>query len=151
MSKKQKFWALDFEASSLNMAISYPIEVGYTNGVDEWSSLILPNEDWFDWDPASQEIHGIARSELFEHGKPGPEVCATMNKDLAGQVVYCDGGMYDILWLHRLFDAVGVKPEFQLQHYSLNYHDDELVAHRALADAKQIWRLIDLELSSRNK
>ena len=148
MSAMKNFWALDFEASSLNMAISYPIEVGYTNGIMEWSSLIIPHPDWFDWDPASQEIHGIAREELFAKGKSGPEVCSIMNKHLAGEIIYCDGGMYDILWLHRLFDAADMKPSFKLQNYSLIYKDNEPVAHRALADAKQIWKMINDEISN---
>lgn len=136
------FWALDFEASSLNMAISYPIEVGYTNGIIEREFLITPHPDWFDWDPASQEIHNIPRKLLFEEGFPGPKVCHEMNKDLANQTVYCDGGIFDVLWLLRLFDTANISPLFELTNYDTS-NLKEKVAHRALADAKQIWKLIN--------
>lgn len=99
---------LDFEASSLSPT-SYPIEIGWAVAGAEAaeSHLILPHPDWIDWDPAAQGVHGISRSQLFEHGLAGPAVLALMTRSLAGLVVYSDAPAEDGHWLDRLCMACG--------------------------------------------
>lgn len=107
---------LDFEASSLSPT-SYPIEIGWAVAGAEAaeSHLILPHPDWIDWDPAAQGVHGISRSQLFEHGLAGPAVLALMTRSLAGLVVYSDAPAEDGHWLDRLCMACGSPLPFQLQ------------------------------------
>jgi hypothetical protein len=113
---------IDFEASSLNME-SYPIEVGMavamnlSGSVGVWSSLIIPDPEWVqggDWEPASQQIHGIARESLAGGSHP-VEIAETLNRVIEphGQA-WCDGGRYDGHWLKTLFLAAPVKPTFDL-------------------------------------
>jgi hypothetical protein len=97
------FAIVDFEASSLN-ANSYPIEVGVVIAVaadkplSVCSSLILPEKasmDGGDWDPAAEQVHGIALSDL-EAGESTRAVAEALNQ-LLGPIehAYCDGGYYD--------------------------------------------------------
>ena len=139
----EELWTLDFEASSLNMADSYPIEVGYTNGNGfDREMIILPDDSWTDWDPLSQDVHTIRRKDLFAFGLPIGRVCETMNNDLDGKQVYCDGGLYDTVWLVKLFKTANMNISFTLQYFMGSHKDNEYVAHRALADAKQLWETI---------
>lgn len=144
---KDEIWTIDFEASSLDMIMSYPIEVGYFNGVIERSMLIRPLSTWTDWDNESQAIHGIDRYELLE-GLTVIDVAEQMNKDLVGNKVWCDGGLYDQTWNFRIFDAAGIEPKFQVLHYQ-PIGMDENVIHRALPDAKQLWYHIKKENDAR--
>lgn len=145
-----EFFVLDFEAAGLNMAWSYPIEVGYCNGSVEYEALIKPYPGWDYWSVESQEIHNISQHEIMFSGLDGADVCARMNKDLAGQVVYVDGGMYDQIWCERLFSEANALMNFQLSFVPVpimkelvKFKRDRIVAHRALADAKEIWKFID--------
>src|SRR5215831_9648548 len=83
---------LDCEASSVDEHHSYPIEVGwcFAESCKAESHLILPHPDWLDWDPQSQELHGLSRKILFEKGEPGPLVARRLIALLADAVVYSD-------------------------------------------------------------
>lgn len=137
-------FTLDFEASGLNLGLSYPIEVGYTNGKLSREMLIKPAPNWWWWSYKSEEIHGISQNELLQ-GLSVVEVCNTINQDLLGENVLVDGYMYDKYWLTTLYEAAGLKPTFQLsqitdKEWFLSKHN---ISHRALADARQLWRWVN--------
>jgi len=142
---KDEIWTIDFEASSLNLNISYPVEVGYTNGKIEREFLIRPMSWWFDWNEESAAIHGIEQYELITKGTRPEEVCVQMNEDLKGKKVWCDGGMYDQHWNFVLFDACGMKPDFLILHRHHPDFDEKGIKHRALDDAKQLYNYIRQE------
>jgi hypothetical protein len=102
---------VDCEASSVDEHRSYPIEVGwcFVGDVDAESHLIVPHPDWIDWDPQSQEIHGLSRRFLFEQGEPGPQVARRLVAALKGATAYADSDM-DQLWLTKLCAAAAVTP-----------------------------------------
>jgi hypothetical protein len=107
MSEKISF--LDFEASSLS-GRSYPIEVAWSSpdGAIE-SYLISPAgiEEWTDWDPAAERVHGISRQLLAAEGKTPQFVCDRMIDRLSGRKIYTDAPRFDGAWLARLFSACG--------------------------------------------
>lgn len=115
-NKKPAF--IDFEASSLDLIASYPIEVGVClpdGAVHSW--LIQPHVLWHDWSESAERIHGIARERLEAEGVQVSEVAEQLNNLLADEV-YCDAWTFDSFWLHRLFRAARVLPGFQLESVS---------------------------------
>ena len=109
----------DFEASSLDLIASYPIEVGLClpdGALHSW--LIRPNRQWQDWSDSAEAIHGITRSRLEQDGRPVAEVVEQLNGLLSGQV-FCDAWTFDSFWLHRLYRAAGETPAFQLESISM--------------------------------
>lgn len=110
---------IDFEASSLDLIASYPIEVGICMpGGELHSWLIRPHVLWQDWSQSAEQIHGISRDTLNEEGKAVEEVAHHLNRLLPEQV-FCDAWTFDSFWLHRLFRAANVQPGFQLESVSL--------------------------------
>lgn len=110
---------IDFEASSLDLIASYPIEVGICmpdGTLHSW--LIAPHVLWQDWSESAERIHGISRSTLDAEGSPVREVAHHLN-ELLPEHVFCDAWTFDSFWLHRLFRAAGVRPEFQLESISM--------------------------------
>ncbi len=106
---------IDFEASSLDLVASYPIEVGVCMAdgtLHDW--LIKPHVIWRDWSEKSQQIHGIAPEVLQREGLPISQVTHELNELLHGMTVYCDAWTFDCFWLHRLFKSIRRKPEFQI-------------------------------------
>ena len=106
---------LDFEASSLDLIASYPIEVGVCmpdGKLHSW--LIRPHVLWQDWSESAEQVHGISRATLEEEGRELQEVAAELNSLLSG-MVFCDAWTFDSFWLHRLFRAANVVPGFQLE------------------------------------
>jgi hypothetical protein len=106
---------MDFEASSLDIPASYPIEVAWLNSTGSIEAYLInpePIATWHNWEPASQEIHGISREYLIENGKPPAWVARRMNESLSGQTVYWDGGIYDSHWCAMLFTAAEMVPTF---------------------------------------
>jgi hypothetical protein len=79
-------------------------------------TLIRCRPDWTHWDPAAERVHGLTRGQVCAHGRDPLDVAQALNRDLAGQTVYCDGWAHDYPWLARLFDAAGMSPRFRLQH-----------------------------------
>lgn len=117
---------IDFEASSLDLVASYPIEVGVClpdGSVKSW--LIKPHVLWRDWSERAARIHGIERETLEDEGCEIAEVAAELNNLLSGEV-YCDAWTFDSFWLHRLFKAAKVKPSFNLDSVA-SILDDEKV------------------------
>ncbi len=109
------FCVLDIEASGFGRN-SYPIEIGYVlpDGRAR-CTLIRPAEHWTHWDSEAEALHGITRSKLRQHGRSPTEVARTLNVDLAGRTVYCDGWAHDYAWLGALFEEAGLSPHFKLE------------------------------------
>jgi hypothetical protein len=109
---------LDFEASSLSSR-SYPIEVAWSDPAGSIESyLISPEgiEEWTDWDPEAEKVHGISRRELVALGLAPQTVCGRLIDQLAGKTIYTDAPKFDGAWLATLFSACGKgKPEFDLR------------------------------------
>ncbi len=106
---------IDFEASSLDLVSSYPIEVGIClpdGSTNSW--LIKPHVLWKDWSGKAERIHGIKRQTLEEEGQEVSTVVRELNQALSGDV-YCDAWTFDSFWLHRLFKAAKCKPNFHLE------------------------------------
>ena len=109
---------IDFEASSLDLIASYPIEVGICmpdGSLHSW--LIEPHVLWLDWSESAEAVHGISRDTLKEEGTPISEVAAALNELLTGEV-FCDAWAFDSFWLHRLFKTANASPNFQLESIS---------------------------------
>lgn len=119
---------IDFEASSLDLIASYPIEVGICmpdGKLHSW--LIQPHVLWLDWSESAEKVHGISRHRLEKEGTPIPEVVAGLNELLTGQI-FCDAWTFDSFWLHRLFKTANVRPQFQLESISMLL-DAEQIRH----------------------
>lgn len=109
---------IDFEASSLNLIESYPIEVGLClpdGSLHSW--LIRPHVLWKDWSESAENIHGLSRSRLEQEGWVAGDVARHLNALLPDQV-FCDAWTFDSFWLHRLFRAAGETPLFSLESIS---------------------------------
>ncbi|SFR66107.1 hypothetical protein SAMN05216203_2313 [Marinobacter daqiaonensis] len=110
---------IDFEASSLDLIASYPIEVGVCladGSLHSW--LIHPHVLWQDWSDTAEEIHGITRDTLIEEGISVRRVAHHLNELLSGPV-FCDAWTFDSFWLHRLYRAADMRPAFQLESVSM--------------------------------
>ncbi len=149
---------LDIEASGFGRS-SYPIEVGYAL-VDGRThcTLVRPATHWTHWDSSAEQVHHIARDTLLRHGRSALAVAQMLNRDLAGQTVYCDGWAHDYTWLATLFEEAGLSPHFHLEsvgrlldeaHLALLQQAQQqartllgLSRHRASADARALqWAL----------
>jgi len=109
---------IDFEASSLNLIESYPIEVGVCLPDGELHSwLVRPHPQWSDWSENAEGIHGISRQRLQAEGLQAADIAHELNTLLPAQI-FCDAWTFDSFWLHRLFRAAGETPQFQLESIS---------------------------------
>lgn len=107
---------IDFEASSLSLLDSYPIEVGICLSSGEVKSwLITPHVLWRDWSVESERVHGISKDILLSEGVHYKSVAEQLNQVIGHQTIYCDAVAHDSFWLHRLFRASGIKPHFSLE------------------------------------
>lgn len=106
---------IDFEASSLDLICSYPIEVGIClpNGVTH-SWLLKPAPLWRDWSAEAERVHGIPVERLQQDGHSVIDVAETLNELVPGKAV-CDALTYDSFWLYRLFKAAKIRPGFELE------------------------------------
>lgn len=151
---------IDFEASSLDLIASYPIEVGvcFPDGeVKSW--LIKPHVLWSDWSEKAARIHGISKEELENDGTEISQVIKELNDILQDKIVYCDAWTFDSFWLHRLYKSIRSKPSFQLESISALLSEDQvdhwqdthdqvieemgIVRHRAANDAiilQETWK-----------
>ena len=126
---------LDIEASGFGR-LSYPIEVGYVlSDGRAHCMLIRPPPRWTHWDSAAERLHGIGRDVLLRHGRPAAEVARSLNADLAGRTVYCDGWGHDYPWLAALFDEAAVNPGFKLESVRVLLDDEGLARLPALQRA----------------
>jgi len=98
---------IDFEASSLGRD-GYPIEVAWVfeDGGSE-SFLIAPREEWTDWDPAAEAIHGLTREQLVSDGVATEIVAERLVAALQGHEVYASAPSWDGKWLSKLLRAGG--------------------------------------------
>lgn len=161
---------LDFEASSLDDRLSYPIEVGWVDEAgDGEAHLIRPAPAWTDWDASAEATHGISRAVLERDGEPHEAVCERLIALFEGNTVHCSAPSWDGHWLSMLLRASG-KPRHLLrmrdtsevfeaaarERLGAEAPASELeaviaaaravaeagpVAHRALADARREWEI----------
>lgn len=148
-------WVIDFEASGLSKK-SYPIEVGITNGIDNYNALIKPMSHWSYWEEKAEIIHNIPLNEVMRNGKDSLSVANELNNLLKNSIVYCDNIQWDGFWLNVLFSDNGLSPTFKIldiqdilktgrQWRLFESKMEELEIsniykkHRALDDAKAIW------------
>jgi len=103
-------------------------------------------------------VHGIARDTLLAHGRPIADVARTLNRDLSGLVVYCDGWAHDYAWLAALYEEAHLSPAFKLDSVSALLDESRLerldrarreallemglTRHRASNDARALQRAI---------
>ncbi len=156
-------WILDIEASGLHTH-SYPIEIGITNGINDYCALIKPLKDWHYWDPNAETLHGIKRQTLIEQGLHPIQVCKQINSILTQEIVYSDCIDWDGFWLSVLFGHCGIKADFKLTDItSLLPSETDLIVyldrkeallssnkyqlHRALDDAKVIHQSLNKALN----
>lgn len=149
---------IDVEASGFGRR-SYPIEVGYVLPDGRAACMLVrPAEGWTHWDDSAERVHGITRSVLAQHGRDLRDVAQTLNRDLAGLTVYCDGWAHDYSWLGALFEEAGLNPSFRLESVGRLLDEarlarlDEarrravaemgLTRHRASNDARALQRAI---------
>ena len=143
---------LDVEASGFGRG-SYPIEVGAVlpDG-GTFCTLIRPEPGWTHWDPCAEQVHGIARATLEEHGQGTREVAQMLNDRLRGLTVLCDAWAHDFVWLSLLFEVAERVPLFRLRdlrsmltpEQTTAWHDTKLAVqaaagltrHRASSDAR---------------
>lgn len=117
---------LDIEASGFGRH-SYPIEVGYVLPDGRAvCMLVRPVAAWTHWDAGAEGVHGITRATLQSHGRAVREVATTLNQDLHGQTVYCDGWAHDYPWLAALFDAAQMQAGFRLESVSAMLAEPQL-------------------------
>lgn len=160
---------IDFEASSLDLIASYPIEVGVSlpdGTLHSW--LIAPHVLWQDWSESAEAIHGISRETLCAEGREVRDVAYELNQ-LLDDAVYCDAWTFDSFWLHRLFRAARIRPTFLLESVSsiLDAHQVQqwaetrqrvieslgLPVHRAANDAlilQETWRQVAGQTPTQN-
>lgn len=116
---------LDCEASGLEPE-SYPIEIGYVLPNSEVVSYyIKPEEDWTHWCEKAQDVHQVSRESLFECGLPAYIVAEKLNSQLANEIVYSDAASYEIMWLDRLFDSVGIERKFDVRSIQSLFIDED--------------------------
>lgn len=143
---------LDIEASGFGVG-SYPIEIGYiAEDGTTWSARVQPHEDWQHWDHEAEKLHQQSRHSLEVYGETARVIAMHLNQVFSGQTVYTDGWYQDFVWLHRLYDAAGLSPQFKLEDLSLTltpeqkavWHETKQIirenhamqAHRAATDAQ---------------
>lgn len=122
---------LDFEASSLDLVCSYPIEVGIClpdGKVHSW--LIRPAPLWNDWSESAEAIHGIPRQQLLDEGEDVEVVAQALNDCLTG-MVFSDAWTFDSLWLYQLYKAARIKPGFRLEPISMLLAESQIDAWQA--------------------
>jgi hypothetical protein len=124
---------LDIEASSYNNDESYPVSIGIAGPAGQtWYRLVCPLEHWDDWDPVAEILHGIERETAITHGRDAFLVARELNAMLAGKTLVVDSP-WDIQWMKRLYDDVGVSQAFAVALFS-----DQLPAPVAARIQQQI-------------
>jgi len=111
---------IDFEASGLE-SDSYPIQVAWNIGEEVHSHFINPEcvPEWQGWSIISEDVHGLSRDFLREHGEHPNDVACKMNASLQDGVIYSDAVAYDRNWCQCLFDASDEKMNFSFADFWL--------------------------------
>jgi len=116
MSKSNMPIFFDVEASSLS-GDSYPIQIAWNDcHGDIHCYLINPflyPDDYTDWSPESELIHGFSRAYLRKHGHKPDYVADDMLKHLGGHTLFSDAPDFDGFWIRRLFQAVNKEIDFK--------------------------------------
>ena len=117
---------MDIEASGFGRE-SYPIEIGYIESDQtRFCSLILPESDWTHWCNEAEQLHGIQRDDLRSSGLHAKEMTQVLNRNLQGNILYCDGWVQDHNWLLRLYNAVSQSPSFRLSPIEMIMNEDQI-------------------------
>jgi len=97
---------LDIEASSLGRR-SYPIEVAWSDddrNIENYLINFHEIDEWTDWNPDSQKIHGITKEQCREDGIHPRWLCNFMSNSIKpNEIIYADGGEFDAFWIDILF------------------------------------------------
>lgn len=108
---------IDFEASSLSLECSYPIQVAFSDQDKCVHKYFISPEtviDWTDWNAQSEEIHKFSCEYILRHGQAPKEVARILNSKLRNHTVYCNGFVNDKFWLERLFYAADQTIKFKM-------------------------------------
>lgn len=134
---------LDYEASSLDPELSYPVEVGIAlwrgpvAPVIVWGSRIGPSPDWVRngiWTQEAQDVHGIAPADLVDAPAPG-EVLRRVNALLDGvPSVISDNPWWEEFWTHRIEAAAGACAAFVVDALRDRLSDAGARRRNAMAD-----------------
>lgn len=105
---------IDVEASGFGRD-SYPIEVGLVlpDGSPH-CMLISPARTWTAWSDEAEQVHGISRAVLREHGRPVQDVAWRLNELLRDKTVYSDAWLFDMSWLGKLYDMANMPQTFRI-------------------------------------
>lgn len=119
--------ALAFQASG-RTSVSYPIEVGLCawHAPDEplrrWSALVSPAHRWREYgegDVDAKVVHGLRPADL-DVGLGPTDTVWLLNAHASGiEVLWCDGGAWDVHLLRVLTRASAVRPAFGIGHVGL--------------------------------
>ncbi|WP_341936862.1 hypothetical protein [Marinimicrobium sp. C2-29] len=94
---------IDFEASGLDMEMSYPISVGIATSDVNYYAIIKPKSDWTHWCVDAERIHKIPRYHLVEYGLPTAEVVKNIERLLpSNRTIFSDNPSWDGFWATRL-------------------------------------------------
>jgi len=145
---------LDVEANSLSDT-SYPIEIAWSDEQGNIESqLINPYaiEEWTDWDfYAQHEIHGISRAMCREEGVHPEEMCALMSQSInPGELIYADGGRFDVNWVDVLY---GAGSRLGYAQFVVTHSDTVMLPllMQVETDNKKRWQLYEeLKVEARN-
>jgi DNA polymerase III epsilon subunit-like protein len=118
-TQAQQVAIIDFEASCLPEAgESYPIEVALAKvdgSTRSW--LIRPSPDWlfWDWSSEAEQLHGITREMLLQHGQHPDEVLQELVAEAGDCAIYADCDL-DAYWLETLAQACDRAPPFTVRY-----------------------------------
>jgi hypothetical protein len=162
---------LDFEASSLgDDSYPIEVGWVFEDGREE-AHLIRPAPAWTDWDPQAEAVHGVSREALAAEGEPHDAVARRMVEVLNGHDLHASSPSWDGKWLSVLLRAAGLprhalrladshaafaeaaraaladdggdagEAEMLVIAQAQGERAERPVAHRALDDAREEWRM----------
>lgn len=117
---------MDIEASGFGKE-SYPIEIGYIESDQScFCNLITPQSDWTHWSLEAEKLHGIQRDTLFNNGLYPTQLAQSLNQQLEGKILYCDGWVLDYTWLLKLFSVTTLSPSFRLSPIEMIMNEQQI-------------------------
>ena len=105
---------LVIDASSYEMD-AHPIAMAWSlsDGTIK-STLIQPEDDWQDWDPGVEDLHGISQDTLYQLGETGWEVIKEFEFDLENPHLMVADADRTMELLDKLYDAFGKEPPVEM-------------------------------------